>query len=346
MVFALSLTAMAKDAISASVSNFDLRTPTVTVNGNPYSHGTFAVGTIQLFYEVNQFQFTAGTLARFDLALQDIKVSTTGQAPNYPVGLNVAQIGSTNVGLSPSPASFSVIGVGWSGVSTVTVSIPVSVANNPAFAVDGTELVGNMKLSTVPAGSKLDTVTNVQVHVRLVHPTSCIRVFDFMTSQDLVQGVTQLPVNLWKNGPNQDKTKSTDPPQLSNNVLIVNTCSSNETFDLTIQNDPSFEDQGANAVQMFTKTGPADPSTFDITQFGTGTPKGQLHCFGSITLAGNNTLLTTDHMSLATLDVSQLPAGSFTFSVSVGTAGSGCPGTPNTLASPNPATLSIPYSIQ
>src|SRR6185369_12998473 len=117
---------------------------------------------------------------------------------------------------------------------------------------------------------------------------------------------------------------------LSNNVLIVNTCSSNETFDLTIQNDPSFEDQGANAVQMFTKTGPADPSTFDITQFGTGTPKGQLHCFGSITLAGNNTLLTTDHMSLATLDVSQLPAGSFTFSVSVGTAGSGCPGTPNT----------------
>jgi phosphopantothenate synthetase len=46
---ALVCSAVAKDAISASVSNFTLATPTVSVNGNPAAPGTFAVGTIQLW---------------------------------------------------------------------------------------------------------------------------------------------------------------------------------------------------------------------------------------------------------------------------------------------------------
>jgi hypothetical protein len=342
----LACSAMAKDAISVSASNFALATPTVSVNGNPAAPGTFAVGTIQLWYEVQAYQFTAGTLATFDLSLQDYHPSTTGQSPTYPVTLNVAQNGGTSVTLTPAPDSFSVNGLGWNGTSTVTVGIPVSTATNPTLAADGTELVANLKLSTVPAGSKLDTATSVQVHVRLVHPTSCLRVYDFLTTQDLTTSVSSLQVALFTNGPKAGKTKGTTPPQLSNDVLIVNICASEEVFDLMVQNDSSFDDQGANSVVMFTKSGPADPSTFEIADFGAGAPKGNNHCFGSLHLPGGDSLLVTNHLSIATIPAGDLPPVSFGFSGLVADAGTGCPGSANALASPNPATLSVTYSIQ
>lgn len=342
---ALACTVMAKDAVSVSVSSFHLATPTVSVNGNPAAQGTFAVGTIQLWYEVQAYQFTAGTLATFDLSLQDYQPSTAGQAPSYPVTLNLTQIGGTSVTLTPVPSSFSVTGLGWNGTSTVTVGIPVSTATNPALAADGTELVANLQLSTVPNGSKLDTTTTVQVHVRLVHPASCLRVYDFLTTQDLVTSVSSLQVDVFKNGPKAGMTKGTTPPQLSNDVLIVNTCASEEIFDLTVQNDSTFQDQGANSVSLFTKSGPADPSTFEIADFGTGTHQGNNHCFGSLHLPGGDSLLVTNHLGIRNIPVGQLPPGSFGFSGLVAVAGTGCPGNANTLAIPNPATLSVPYSV-
>jgi hypothetical protein len=342
---ALVCSAVTKDAISASVSNFTLATPTVSVNGNPAAPGTFAVGTIQLWYEVHAYQFTAGPLATFDLTLQDYQPSTTGQAPSYPATLNVMQIGGTSVTLTPVPSTFVVSGLGWSGNSTVSIGIPVSTAGNPAFAADGTELVGNLKLSTVPAGSKLDTTTNVQVHVRLVHPTSCLRVYDFMTTQDLSTSISSLQVDLFKNGPKAGRTKGTTPPQLSNDVLIVNVCASEEIFDLMLHNDSSFQDQGANSVFMFTKSGSTDPSTFEVADFGAGTPKGNNHCFGSLYLPGGDSVLVTNHLSIADIPAAQLPPGSFGFSGLLAVAGTGCPGIINTLAIPNPASLSVPFSI-
>jgi hypothetical protein len=342
---ALICTSIAKDAISASVLDFTLSTPAVSVNGNPAAPGTFAVGTIQLWYDVHAYQFTAGTIATFHLSLQDYQPSTTGQAPAYPVTLNVTQIGGTEVTLNPAPGSFSVNGLGWNGGSTVTVGIPVLTASNPAFATDGTELVGNLKLAPVPSGSKLDTTTNIQVHIRLVHPVSCLRIYDFLTTQDMTTSVSSLQVELFKSGPKAGLTKGTTPPQLSNDVLIVNTCASEEVFDLMVQNDSSFQDQGANSVFMFTKAGTTDPSSFEVAEFGSGAPKGNNHCFGSLHLSGGDSMLVTNHLSIGSIPVDQLPLGSFGFSGLIAVAGTGCPGTANTLAIPNPALLSIPYSI-
>jgi hypothetical protein len=127
--------------------------------------------------------------------------------------------------------------------------------------------------------------------------------------------------------------------------LIVNTCASEEVFDLMLQQDLSFQDQGANSVSIFTKTGSADPSTFQITDFGTSVHQGNNHCFGSLHLPGGDSMLVADHMSLGTIPAGQLPPGSFGFSGLVAVAGTGCPGTTNTLAIPNPASLSVPYSI-
>ncbi len=340
--------AFAKDAVEASVTPpYTGLTPTVVVNGNPYSPGTYAVGTIQLFYEVDAMQFTAGQIASFQVNLADIAVNSTSQAPSYPVTLNMTQIGSTNLILTPTPASFSVTGLAWSAISNVTVTVSPSVPGNPALNVDGTELVANMKLATSPSGSKLDTPTNIQVHVRLVHPTSCLRIYDFLMDQGMTDSVASLPISLWTNGAKKGKTKNTAPPQLSNNVLVVNTCSSAQTFDLSVNVDGDFGLVGGNPVRTYFKSGYADPATFDLSSFGSGTPKGTSHCLSNITLPAGNTLLTTVHITIGEYLPSDLPAdGTFDFSASVSVAGTGCPGTMNSTATPNPANLAVPFSIQ
>src|SRR6476660_9160918 len=83
-ILGLAASAWAKDAINASVSQpFTGQTPAVAVNGNPYSPGTYAVGTIQLFYTVNAYQFIAGPFASFQVNLQDVQMSTSGPMPSY-----------------------------------------------------------------------------------------------------------------------------------------------------------------------------------------------------------------------------------------------------------------------
>src|SRR5688572_17504946 len=242
-VLGLAASACAKDAINASVSQpFTGQTPVIAVNGNPYSPGTYAVGTIQLFYTVNAFQFPAGPFASFQLNLQDVQMTTNGQTPSYPVTLNLNQIGSQNLVLTPAPSSFSVTGPGWSAASTVSIAIANSVPLDPALNTDGTDLVGNLQLAISPQGSHLDTVTNVQVHIRLVHPTSCLKLYNFVTSQDMANAVSTLEVTLFKNGSKAGKVQGTKPyPQLSDNVLVVNTCASAQTFDLEITPDSNFQ---------------------------------------------------------------------------------------------------------
>ena len=345
-----SSNAWAKDAIVSAVSApFTPSTPVIAVNGNPYSAGTYAVGTIQLFYIVNAYQFTAGTFGTFQLNLEDAHVNNTGQTPNYPVTLNLTQTGSSNMVLTPTTSSFSVTGTSpqWSDSTTVTISIPASVPNDPALNVDGTDLVGNLQLVTAPQGSHLDTVTTVQVHIRLVHPTACLRVFNFVTDQSFAAFSLPLGVNLFANGPKAGRTKNTSPPQLSDDVLVVNTCPSPLTFDLGIRIDPDFDtspNPNGNSVFVFTKTSATTPP--DLTGFGIGTPKGSSPCIPNLTLAGGDTLLATVHMSIGNILGSDLPGSKiFGFSGSVSAAGSGCPGTLNTLATPNPVSMQVPFSI-
>jgi hypothetical protein len=347
----LAASAWAKDAINASVSQpFTGQTPAVAVNGNPYSPGTYAVGTIQLFYTVNAFQFIAGPFAWFQLNLQDVQMNANGQTPNYPVTLNATQIGSQDIVLTPVPGSFAVTGPGWSAASTVSIAIANSVPLNPALNTDGTELVANLKLETSPSGSHLDTVTNVQVHIRLVHPTSCLKLYNFVTSQDMANAVTTLEVTLFKNGSKAGKVQNTKPySQLSNNVLVVNTCPSAQTFDLGINPDPDFSgtpNQNGNAVFTYTKVGSTDPSTFNISDFGNGTPKGTTYCLGSLTLSGGNSLLAAVHSSISNEVMgSSLPSNSiFNFSASMRTAGAGCTGALMP-AIPNPASQAIPFTV-
>lgn len=338
-------TAVAKDAIQASVISAPADVM-VTNNGNPYSMGTYAVGTIQLWYTVTAPSFQGHSFP-FTLRLQDVVMSTTQPAvygSSTILSLHQAGGGSGDIVLTPSPASFPILSAGLVGDSTVTVAF-----GGNAPTTDGTELVGNLQMS-VPNRSYIDTVTTVQVHARLVHPQGpCLHVFDFITGQDMLNTLSSITVNV---NDQQGKVTSTTPyGQLSENILIANTCGSDKQFDLGIALDPSFEtnphDNPGQAVFTYLASTLIDSGAFQFSSFTDSVSHRQNLCLQNLTVPAGQTLLATVHTGIIKkLPVTSLTASPFTFIGSLYDSGSGCPGTLYSDAEGNPATTLLPYATQ
>ena len=340
LALANAATAAADDAVRASVTPNTPPTPLVLQNGAGLTPGTYAIGTIQLFYTVQDFQFPTGPFATFDLGLA-VAAGKTSPATAYPVDLTLRQTGSSQLELTSDTSSFQVASAAWTGGTRVTISIPEGVSND-----DGTDLVGNLQLEAA-GRSHLDTPTTVQVHVKLVHPTSCLKLYTFVTDQDFTQVVTSTTVNLTPRG----KLSSTNPGQFSENVLVVNTCGVSETFDVNVALDPRFRTNPSgnpgNAVFTYSLAGEQDPSTFNLLAFGAGTGHGQLLQLTNVTVSAGDMFLMTVHMGI---DKDQAwsggAAGSFAFTGALympGTSfGTLLPG----VGAVNPATAIVTYTVQ
>lgn len=357
LMLALASVAPAKDAIKASVVPVAPPTPIVQQNGNPYSAGTFAVGTIQLFYTVNAYQFTAGNFASFNLNLQDVNYGTTPAAV-YPAVLSLHQIGSKDLTLTPATSSFALSAVGWTGSTLVTISIPASVPADPSLNTDGTDLVGNLQMDTsLAAGGNphIDTVTTVQVHIKLVHPTNCLRVFNFLTDEGFNTLVSSTTVNL--GGQDGRKVVSTTPfGQFSDNILVVNTCSVPFSFDVRAVLDPSFQTNPhgnpGNAVFTFLTSGALNPSSLLTVGKSGGTAQGQSLCLHNLSVPAGYSFLMTVHMGIIRGGLpSELSASPFTFSAEIDTAGTlpavcTSSGTLNPVATPSSLSATMSYTVQ
>jgi len=346
-------TAFATDALQASVSiPAGQPVPVMTENGTGYTPGTYAVGVIHLDYTYVGTTFPVGPFATFNLNM-GVYATAKGQATTYPVTLNLTDIGSPNVTLWPANSPMQVSGLAWTASTPVTISIPSSVAADPLLNVDGAVLVGNFKLD---AGNELKTVTNVQVKIRLVHPndSACLKVYDFITDADLTNAITSTEVGVNKKG----KITSTNPyGSLSENLMVVNTCQTTEAFDAKISLDPSFTTQPSNnpgnAVFTFATAGEMDPTAFNIGSFGTGTAQGQKLCLQSVSVPAGSTFLATVHMNINNgMAATSLPGGgtgpgSFSgFGGVLSTAGFGCAGTPISIATPNPVSAPLAFTIK
>lgn len=352
LLFSMASASWAKDAVETSVTNWT-GSPFVQINGNPYAQGTFAVGTIQLSYTVTGYTFTAGSFGSFDVGWDIEPNLTSGGTTNYTGGitLNFQEIGGTNLVLTPNPGSFTVLSSAQTGTSNVAVSIANNVPSDPALNCDGCELVGHLQLSTTPQGAKLDTPTDILVKIKLVHPTACIKVYNFVTDQDYQLGTLQTTnLKVATNGAHAGKVVSSQPDQYSDNVLIANTCSTDASFDLKLGLDPNFETNPSGNVGMavFTYAAPGeiDASNFNITTFGSGTPQGQQLCLQNVTVTAGTTFLATVHSQVKKgTAASALPSdGSFDFAASLSTANSGCSTGLISVANPNPATFVLPFT--
>ena len=339
-------TAHASDAVMGSVTiPAGQPAPIVVENGTTQSQGTYAIGTIQLLYTVEALEFPVGDFAVFNLGLA-IQASDKKPYTLYPVNvLSLDQTGSSNLVLDPATDSFSVGGAGWTTVTPVTVHIPAGVSNE-----DGTTLVGNLQLET-PGGSHLDTVTTVQVKIKLVHPTACLKLYDFVTDTTLATAYSDIQVNV---NTRRQVVTSTNPGQLSNNVLVVNTCAAPETFDARVALDPYFStnpsNNPGNAVFTFFSSSEVSPDTVAVATWSTGAGQGQNLCLPNVTLPAHSSWLATVKMSMnaGISSSSFVSAGTFTFSGTLlDPAATGCSGAVNSAVTPtNPATATVGYTVK
>jgi hypothetical protein len=317
LVALLSASALAKDAVKTAVSN-PSPAALVVENGNAYSQGTYAIGTIQLFYTVEGFTWPA-SVGSFDLSFA-IQAGSTRPFTSYPTSLTASQIGSDDLSLS-LPGTFSVGSAAWTtGPHNIQIDVNPALVGQPAD--DGAELVANVKLSA-PGGANLDTVTNIQVHVLLVHPTECLKLYNVITDQGMTTNLSELGIGVSVN--RQGKVSST-PPQMSNNIIVVNTCSDQQEFELGAFINGNFELANGQPVKSYISSTDdfLTGITSGITLIG-GKPHGASTCLGftgTSALPGNSMLLITMHMSMKD---SAAVLGSYTgFSATMWQAGSSC----------------------
>ena len=243
---AAAASAWAKDAVVAAVATpLSPPNPIIIQNGTQYSQGTYAIGTIQLFYTVQGYQFPAGNFGYFtlDLSIQGGKATPP---TNYPLTLSLKQTGSANLDVVPVTDGFNVDSVNWHGSTKVNINIPALVATNPSFQVDGSELVANLQLVT-PNRSNLDTVTTIQVHLLLAHPTDCLKAYSFITNNDNTAQIGSIQVSKKVN----NGQVSSDPQNPHYIVVVTNTCSVAQCVDTRFGINSDFQLKGAQAVKTF-----------------------------------------------------------------------------------------------
>jgi hypothetical protein len=341
--------AHAGESVRAAVTIPDSQPePIITANGNPYAQGSYAVGTLRLEYEYVGFVFQPGFFASFDLGLDT--VHTSGSATVYPADLNLGQSGLPNVVLAPSPASFTVTPLPWSGSSTVSISVPASVANNPAFSVDGTVIVGNLQLST-NAGSKLGTTTSVQVKIRLVHPTACLKQYTFFSDRNISADVSALVLSYGTHGPNTDKIMNMSTVSANASaqiVLLVNTCESDRTVDLRVAPDARFVfgPGGGNTTFVYSGAGALSPGAINVGTLASVDSLSHTLDVTNLTVAAGHSVLIKVHLVLdGSLTRPTIGATPFHFASTAFLPG-GTFTTMDTEVDPNPATRDVAFSLQ
>lgn len=323
---------------------------TVTPLTNPYSSSPIiqvngvAQGNIRLVYTVIGTQFPCGAqnpFATFNLGMVDQQGS--GQHGSYPATLSLADSGNgTPVQLAPSPDSFIVNGVGWNDNSTVSVNIDCGSLPPPT---DGQVIDGQLNQST-NNGSHLNTISSIQVHIMLVFPTACLKLYSLESDQNTFDQLTSVKVI-----PLATVVKSTSPSAVSVDGMVVNTCSAPQAFDIGINLGQYWTNSGATtaaATYTYTTAGEVDPTDYGLSSWGTGTPQGQTLCVKNFTVQpGYSFLMRVYSQIIAGTRITNLPAGSFPFGAALYTPGSSCSGSllPNTLVSPNnPASSSLSWT--
>jgi hypothetical protein len=174
---------------------------------------------------------------------------TNGSRPvtSYPATVHLDQVGSTNVVLQMSPEAVTFASADDDGKCVdIAVSVPDSVASDPAFQADSTELAANLQISA-PGGTHLDTVTTVKVHLTLVHPTACIRALHFVLNQDFTSNLGANGVRLSINRANRNLNMS--PVDAQHLLALVNTCGQSLNVDVATAINDNFELFQANAVR-------------------------------------------------------------------------------------------------
>ena len=328
LVATMAANGWAGDNIQVSVQDL---TPAASIKLN----GNDAIqGTLQLWYTVNAYSFPTGSFGTFRIDMKDVHLSGLTNSV-YPAQMTLKQNGGDFLVLTPAKTTFDVSGQGWQESTVVTMSISSGASN-----ADGAELVGNLNFS-INGKNKVGTPSSVQVHILLVHPTNCIKVYNFMADAGAttVYGDAFLLDVKLKDG----EVNSASPGTVSYNVVASNICSQNMTVDLGAQLDPAWDVVGAQAVKLYSAAGDIDLAGWDITLFSNSQNNGTSLCFQNATVSAGKTVLLNIKTTMEDGVLATALGSSFTFSGSLRQAGTSCTGNLEPLASPNPVSTDLGF---
>jgi hypothetical protein len=335
-VASMGTIAWAGDNVSVTVSGVTgWPSPDIVLNGNATTQGT-----IQLFYNYTGYTFPVGDFARFRVDMSSVHLGGAGNADYNNAVLTLIQNGSQNLILLPDQSSFNVTHLGWTGSTEVLIRIPSGVPS-----ADGTDLVGNLNMS-IPGSNHIGTVSTIQVHIRLVYPTSCLKAYNFITDEEF-NGVTLATVNV---NTHQDKvTGTSNPGQFSDNILIANTCSQDEVIDLRItldrrwETNPKDPSQG-NAVSTYSANGAFDPDSFMFDLFANKMSYQQNLCLQNLTIPAGTSLLAAVHSEvIKSQSWSTFGSDPFSFEAEIMQAGGTCGSALSFDVTPNPISTTLPW---
>jgi hypothetical protein len=261
--------ACAKDALKVSV--VPSAAFTFDTNGNPLSSGTYAVGTIKIYMMVvgTTWPATLPNVVTLDLAVEQRKEKP---ATRYPVAIRLRDVGAGLI-LTPVLADFDFDDASWTDQSIVGVSVPQKIIDDPAMNADGTVLVGNLQTETTARKSRFDTVTTVKIHAMLVHPVPdlCLKTATFVTNQPLSRNLSSSSDGLdftWgykTAGPNTTFEYTADPSPIRDNVIIVNTCTTEQYYDAKIGLPTGFQKKSSGNVVDSSISMNANASSFPFS---------------------------------------------------------------------------------
>ncbi len=229
---------LAKDALQATVPASNAYV--FEENGNPLAKGTYAVGTLKVYLIVVGTEWPE-TIPAFPLNLA-VREGEGKPNTNYTVPIRLRQAGG-DLTLSPNPANHDVTSAAWTGASSIGISVPEEIRNDPDMNADGTEIVGNLQIEPTMVRRFLDTVTTVRIFAKLVHPVgTCLKHATFVTNTPLNRNLSDSNDGLdftykySKTGQNWSFGWGVNPGnnQIRDNVLVVNTCGTQETYDAKI----------------------------------------------------------------------------------------------------------------
>lgn len=155
------------------------------------------------------------------------------------------------------------------------------------------ELVANLQMVT-PNRSNLDTVTTIQVHLLLAHPTDCLKAYSFITNNDNTAQIGSIQVLKKVN----NGQVSSDPQNPHYIVVVTNTCSVAQCVDTRFGINSDFQLKGAQAVKTFSSNSLIDTFS-DVSSFFDGdpvaSPKGVSMCLTApaTTLCGSGGIPVT-----------------------------------------------------
>jgi hypothetical protein len=329
----------------------------VTENGAFAVPGTYAVGTLKLHYFVTGHAFPAGTYAVPEICFDTLAAKSKPET-RYPATMYPDQAGGEEVVLTPSNSAPAFNDTGDESCVTLYVEIPSYIAEDPDYQEDGTELVGNLRLSTPPR-THLDTVTTIKVHLTLVHPleTACIVPLHFVSDNDFGANISDTP-QMSLNYNLATGSLGSTPNQPSHTVALVNTCEDPVTLDLDTTINDNFAFVTANAIR--TTTANQEYEDIDALLAGEDLPDpgaGGPLCFEDVTVPGNQTYILAQRMNIRGdgdfpgqyADSIGRGLGSwdydgFTFATYAPVAGGCGTGAPSADVDPNSGSTSIPVS--